>query len=167
MCSDLLQLFNYFWNLPCTAAFYRMELSHMFCSPMRAVEVPSSPHLLSQIFIISKSHVLWQNRYTLISIIACITRNTILTMIQIVGRYGDPYWRSQACHEIDYLEHTKWILKDIRRKHNLTWFSPNLAYVNGERTWKSFINKLDTNSSNIPLNDTRVIYFLLKFTPRL
>jgi len=74
----------------------------------------------------------------------------------------DPHRRPQARHEIDYLEHTRWILKDIRRRtHNLTWFNPNLAYVHRERTWENFINKLDTKRSNIPLDDTRVFTFFL------
>ena len=103
-----------------------------------------------------------RNWYTLIPIIACITRNTILTMILIVGRYGDPHRRPQARHEIDYLEHTRRILKDIRRRtHNLTWFGPNLAYVHGEKTWESFTNKLDTKRYNLPLDDTRVFTFHL------
>jgi len=92
----------------------------------------------------------------------CITWNTILTMRPIVGRYGDPHWRSQARHEIYYLEHTGWIFKDIRRRiHNLTWFYPNLTYIHGERTWESFINKLDTKSFNLPLDNTRVFTFSL------
>ena len=77
-------------------------------------------------------------------------------LIPIVGRYEDPHRRPQAYHEIDYFEHTRWILKDIRRRiHNLTWFGPNLAYVHGKRTWESFINKLDTKRSNLLL-DTRI-----------
>jgi len=68
----------------------------------------------------------------------------------------------QARHKIDYLEHTRWRLKDIRRRtHNLTWVGPNLAYVHGERIWENFINKLDTKKSNIPLDDTRVFTFPL------
>ena len=61
-----------------------------------------------------------------------------------------------------YLEHTRWILKVIRRRtHNLTWYGSNLAYVHGERTWKSFINNLDKKRSNLPLDDTRVFTFPL------
>ena len=71
--------------------------------------------------------------------VACITRDTILTMIPIVGRYGDPHRRHQARHEIDYLERTRCILKDTRRRtHSLTWFGSNLTYVHVERTWESF-----------------------------
>ena len=80
----------------------------------------------------------------LIPIVACITQDTILIMIPIIRRYGDPHRRPQARHEIDYLEHTRRILKYIRKTHNLTWFGPNLAYVYRERTWESFINKVDT-----------------------
>ena len=73
----------------------------------------------------------------------------------------DPHWRPQACHEIDYLEHTRWILKNTRRRtHNLTC-GPNLTYVHGERTWERFINKLDTKRSNLLLDDTRVFTFPL------
>ena len=36
------------------------------------------------------------NWYAPIPIIKCITRNTILTMIPIVGRYGDPHWWPQV-----------------------------------------------------------------------
>jgi len=69
-----------------------------------------------------------------ISIITCITRDTILIMIPIVGKYGDPHRRPQAHHEIDCLEHIRWILKDIRRRtHILLWFGLNLAYVHGKR----------------------------------
>ena len=89
-------------------------------------------------------------------------RDTILTMISKVGRYEDLHWRSQTRHEIDYLEHTRWILKDIRRRtHNLTWFSSILTYVYEERTWESFINKFYTKRSNLPLDATRVFIFLL------
>jgi len=73
----------------------------------------------------------------------------------------DPHCRPQARHEIDHLEHTRWILKDIRRTNNLTWFGSNLAYVHEERTWESFMNKVDTNRSNFPLDDTRVFTFPL------
>ena len=59
-----------------------------------------------------------RNWYTQIPIVACITRDTILTMIPIVGRYRDPHRRSQARHEIDFFERTRWILKDIR-KHTI------------------------------------------------
>ena len=84
-----------------------------------------------------------RNWYSLILIVTCITRDTILTMIPIAGKYGEPHRRPQASHEIDYIVHTRWILKDIRRRtHNLTWFNPNLTYVYGERTWESFINNL-------------------------
>ena len=72
----------------------------------------------------------------------------------------DPHRRPQARHEIDYLEHTRWILKNIRT-HSLTWFRSNLTNVYEERTWESFINKLDTKISNLPLNDTRVFTFPL------
>ena len=83
-------------------------------------------------------------------------------MISIVERYGDPHRRPQARHEIDYLEHTRWILKDIRRRtYNLTWFGPNLAHVHEERTWEGFINKLDTKKSSPLLDDTRVFIFSL------
>ena len=44
---------------------------------------------------------------------------------------------------------------------DLTWFGPNLAYVHGERTWESFINKLDTERSNFLLHATRVFIFYL------
>ena len=65
-------------------------------------------------------------------------------------------------HEIDYLEHTRWLLKDTRRRtHNLTWFGSDLAYVREKRTWERFINKLDTKWSNFPLNTTRVFTFPL------
>ena len=74
----------------------------------------------------------------------------------------DPHRRPQARHKIDYLEHTRWILKNIwRRTHNLTWFDPNLAYIHRERTWERFINKLDTKRSNFPLDDTRAFAFPL------
>jgi len=80
-------------------------------------------------------------------------------LIPIVRRY---HRQPQARYEIDYLEHTRWILKDIRRRtHNLKWFYPYLTYVHGERTWESFINKLDTKRSNLPLDDTRVFIFSL------
>ena len=96
------------------------------------------------------------------SIIACITQNIIFTMIPIVGRYRDPNRQPQARHKIDYLEHTRWILKDIRRKtHNLTWFDSNLTCVHRERIWESFVNKLYTKRSNLPLDDTRVFTFSL------
>jgi len=106
--------------------------------------------------------VLWQNWYTRIPNVACITQDTILTMILMVRRYRDIHRRPQAHHKIDYLERTRWILKDIKRKtHNLTWFDSKLANVHEERTWESFIYKLDTKISNISLNDTRVFTFLL------
>ena len=49
----------------------------------------------------------------------CCVHNsdTILTMIPIVRKYRDPHRRPQARHGIDYLEHTRWILKDIRRRN--------------------------------------------------
>ena len=109
--------------------------------------------------------MLWRNWYALILIIACITRDIIITMILIVERYENPHWWPQARHEIDYLEHTRWILKDTRRTHNLTWFDPNLIYVHKERTWESFINKLDAKRFNLPLDDTRVFTFPLNLYP--
>jgi len=61
-----------------------------------------------------------------------------------------------------YLERTRWILKVIRRRtHNLTWYGSNLAYVYGERTWKSFINNLNKKRSNLLRDDTRVFTFPL------
>jgi len=57
-------------------------------------------------------------------------------------------------------------IKRLRRTiHNLTWFGPNLAYVHEERIWESFINKLDTKRSNLPLDDTRVFTFPLNVCP--
>ena len=86
-------------------------------------------------------------------------------MIPIVGRYGDPHRWPQACHEIDYFKHTRWILKDIRRRaHNLTWFGPNLTYVHGERTWESFINRLHTKRYNFSFDATRVFTLHLNLT---
>ena len=75
----------------------------------------------------------------------------------------DRHRRPQACHEIDYVKHTRWILKDIRRRtYNLTRFDPNLTYVHVERTWKRFINKLDTKRFNFPYHhDIRVFIFPL------
>ena len=78
----------------------------------------------------------------------------------------DPHRRPQARHEIDYLKHTRWILTNTRT-HNLTWFGPNLAYVHGERTWESLIDKLDSKRSNLLLDDTRVFTFPLNLYPRL
>ena len=94
--------------------------------------------------------------------VVCITWDTLLTMISIVKRYKNLHWQPQARHKIDYLKHTRWIIKDTwRRTHNLMWFGPNLAYVLGERTWESFINKLDIKRSNISLDDTRIFAFPL------
>jgi len=83
------------------------------------------------------------NWYALIPVVACVTRDTILTIIPIVGDTEIPHWWPQARHEIGYLKHTRWILKHIwRRTHNLMWFDPNLTYIYKERTWESFIKKL-------------------------
>ena len=101
--------------------------------------------------------LLWWNLYVLVLIVAGITR--VFTMIPMVERFEDPHRRPQARHEIDYLEHTRWILIDIRT-HNLTWFGPNLAYVHRERTWESFINKLDTKRFNLSLDNTSVNLWL-------
>ena len=115
-----------------------------------------------KINIMKQTHwkfLLWRNLYVLVLIVAGITRDTIFTMILLVENFEDPHQQLQARHEIDYLEHTRWILKDTRGTHNLTWFDSNLAYFHGERTWESFINELDTKRSNLPLDDTRVFIF--------
>ena len=55
----------------------------------------------------------------------------------------------------------------IKKEHkDLTWFGPNLAYVHGEKTWESFINRPCTKRSNLPLDATRVFTFHLT-SPRL
>jgi len=70
----------------------------------------------------------------------------------------EPHRRPQARHEIDYLEHTRWILKNIRRRtHNLTWLGPNSAYVHGERLERDLLINLVQKD----LTYTRVFAFPL------
>ena len=123
----LMLAYPFFYMLFCHA-MYQISILH-------ALLPRYTLHIYSTCTICTTIYMLWQNWYSLISIIACIIWDIILTIISIVGRYVDPHRWPQARHEIEYLEHTRWILKDSRKRtHNLTWLAPNLAYVHGERS---------------------------------
>ena len=100
----------------------------------RCRKINSEPQLLQQPHSFAVHYVVTKLNCSIL-IITCITRDIILTMIPIVERYRYSHRRPKTRHEINYLEHTRWILKDtIRRTYNLIWFCPNLDYVHGEKT---------------------------------